>query len=249
MELYPGIEIVYGEPALYLRDFDALVIADLHLGFEEVSAEHGLFLPRVQLKKLIKKVEKLLNLSGASKVIINGDVKHCFSKLTYQERSEVSEFIKFLRDKGLEVYITRGNHDNYISLILSKYDIPLYEYMLINDILLIHGHEYYPMATSHVKIIIIGHEHPSISIRDELGHVTKLSCFLKVPLKTGQELVIIPALSIYALGTRVTIMRENYLSPIVRDLGILEEAIPYVISEEGVALELPPLKDIHELIG
>ena len=57
-----------------------------------------------------------------------------------------------------------------------------------------------------------------------------------------------PALSVYASGTRITLVKEHYLSPIIKELGILDDAIPYVIGGEGAVLELPPLREIHELI-
>lgn len=249
MELYPGVEVVFGEPALYLKSLSILVVTDLHLGFEEACTDYGLFLPRIQFKKLIDRINRLIDLCNPSKIVINGDVKHYFSKLTHQERCEISKLLSFLRDKGLEVYIVRGNHDNYLPLVLYKYDIPLYEYMMLGDILLIHGHELKQDIISRVKLVIIGHEHPSIRVSNELGYTTKLPCFLKVPLKTGQELIVMPALSLYASGTQITIEKGNYLSPIVRELGILEEAVPYVIDGEGSILELPPLSSIRDLIS
>jgi len=45
------IEIIDGTPIVYIKDLSAIVCSDLHLGYEGVMAENGIFLPKINLKK------------------------------------------------------------------------------------------------------------------------------------------------------------------------------------------------------
>ena len=56
-EIFPGIWASrYG--SLYIEEIEALVVADLHLGFEGIMAEKGIFIPKVQFGEIMKRVEE-----------------------------------------------------------------------------------------------------------------------------------------------------------------------------------------------
>lgn len=60
MDLLPDIEVIEPYPAIYIKSLDAIVISDLHLGYEGVMAEyHGLFIPRTQFRKELVDIDKL----------------------------------------------------------------------------------------------------------------------------------------------------------------------------------------------
>jgi metallophosphoesterase superfamily enzyme len=57
-----NIEIVEGYPAIYLRDEEALCIADLHIGYEEaLAASSGIALPSRQLEDVEHKLEAVIS--------------------------------------------------------------------------------------------------------------------------------------------------------------------------------------------
>lgn len=89
MNLLPGIEIIEPYPAIYIESLDAIVISDLHLGYEGVMAEyHGLFIPRTQFRKELDVLTKITEIKKAGTIIITGDLKHEFSETTYIEFKE-----------------------------------------------------------------------------------------------------------------------------------------------------------------
>jgi len=244
-ELSEGISIVAGYPGLLLTKHDSLVIADIHLGFESAISESGVYVPRKQLTKIIEILDELIEITKPARVIINGDLKHGFSRLLRQEREEIVKLIDFLRSKGVsEVIVVRGNHDNYVSLVLRDLGVNLVDKLIIDEIMITHGHEFFDPRKYDVKTIIIGHEHPSISLRDELGIPYKFQCFLKGKLITNHEIIVLAHMSIYASGNSVTLDREAYLSPIVKKYGLIEYFKPYIIDKEVGVLELPVLKDL-----
>ncbi len=234
--------------SIFIDGLNTLVISDLHLGFEEDLARQGIFLPRRQFYHVIKVIEKILDLLGDSieTIIVNGDLKHCFDRLLRQEKKEVSHFIEYLLDKKIDLVIIRGNHDNYLPIVLKNYSVKLYEDYRVSigdqKILVTHGHK--DVDIENVDYVIIGHEHPSLAIADKLGVLTKVHVYLKVPTIVNNEIIVLPAFGIYQAGNRITLDKDNYLSPIVRKYGVVEEAVPYAIIENEPVIELPKLVEL-----
>ncbi len=256
LEVHPGVELVVDTPYIYLRRYRALVIADAHLGFEEAMAEAGLFLPRGQLKQLIQDIEFAFNSLNIGMVIIAGDLKHRFDRLGFQERREIEEVMNLFKKKGVEVVFVRGNHDNYASIVTSRYGVNPIPHYKLEEILVIHGHQSFEEAGGEdllkgVELVIYGHEHPSISISDRLGKVAKFPCFLEIPLKIGERIIkglVAPAAGSYQAGSPITTIRSNYLSPITKNNGDIENIKPYILSRGEGIFELPTLGYMQDLI-
>ncbi|MEM4947533.1 MAG: metallophosphoesterase, partial [Thermosphaera sp.] len=208
---------------------------DLHLGFEEAvargldytlrggSSYSAMFLPRVQFKKIIETLENVLTRVKVDRVIINGDLKHAFDRLLRQEKSEVRELIRYLRNADIdEVVLIRGNHDNFIKKIVLEEGGRIYNALSLNmngtRLFITHGHEYFPIDEH--DIIIIGHEHPSI--RCFGGR--RYPVFQKIPIDHGKWIVIQPATGPYHPGTLVTPDPANYLSPYVKKSRLLHKS-------------------------
>ncbi len=56
------------------------VIADLHLGFENVLQEKGYAVPRMQVEEIKAQVARIVEKYGVSKIVVAGDLKHEFSR-------------------------------------------------------------------------------------------------------------------------------------------------------------------------
>lgn len=258
LEVFPGVELVVDTPFVYLRPWRTLVIADAHLGFEEAMADAGLYLPRGQLRQLVQDLEAVKSLVDFERVVIAGDLKHRFEKLGVQERREIEEVMQLLKRISSEVIFVRGNHDNYASIVTSRYGADPRPYYFIEGVLIVHGHQGVEEALKgeekileRAGLIIYGHEHPSISIGDRLGKIAKFPCFLEMPLRIGGRSVrglIIPAAGSYQAGSPVTTIRQSYLSPITRAHGDVENAKPYLLARGEGIFELPSLAQMQDLI-
>ncbi len=245
VEIAPRIHALPGLPAARIQDY--IIVADLHLGYEEALSRDGVYLPRVQLRNAIKTLREIANTSPSTrKLVIAGDIKHAFNKLLRSEREEVSTFIREALTLYKEVIVIRGNHDNFISPIIKSEGAEFIEDGIeVHGINVIHGHKK-PKDTSGVTVL--GHEHPSIQVRVG-GSRVKFPVFLRVPLDSGGMAVIIPAMGTYQTGNIISSVREAYLSPLIREQGLVDLAVPYIVDDSGGIMELARLEILEQILG
>lgn len=250
-ELYPGIFAINDIPAVYLERFRVFVIADIHLGFEEYMAERGVYLPRMQLRKVLEYMEKGLGVIKADTLIIVGDVKHLFDRLGRRESKDLGEFFTYITKIFSKIILVRGNHDTFVYSISRKYNVEIYEKFKLKNILFAHGHKdiLKDLEEKNIELLIMAHEHPSVSLKDPVtGYSIKFPCFLLVPLKDGLKALVLPAAGLYQSGTPITTSPEGYLSPILKNRALLVDAKPYAIVENDGIYELPKLSAIEDLL-
>jgi putative SbcD/Mre11-related phosphoesterase len=205
-----NIEIV----DLGLKIQDYLVISDLHLGYEQSLNTEGLMIPKFQFEKIISRLEEINSVSATKSIVINGDLKHEFGKITRQEWKEVNSFLSYLQDNFQEIVLIKGNHDNFIPYITKKLGIEVKETFSIENVLLLHGHQI-PDNMGDIKedTLIIGHEHPCIGLRSG-ERVEKIKCFLKGEFK-GKNLIVMPSFNFVSEGS--DILHEKLLSPFLKN--------------------------------
>lgn len=213
------------DKSVYLEKEKILVIADLHLGYEQGLQEQGVFLPNTQYKSVIEELDKIFeeikelnkktigndggviskgniinkqekthnkgvrslvfnnNKEKVKEIIILGDLKHEFSQASSQEWREVLNLLEYLKNKAEKITIIKGNHDNYlINVMKNKENVKLVDYYIKNvgkeKICFLHGHKLFSECLDRgVKLIIMGHMHPAISIRKHAKE-EKYKCFL-----------------------------------------------------------------------
>ncbi|MEZ0290228.1 MAG: metallophosphoesterase [Sulfolobales archaeon] len=255
-EIERNLKIVPGYPFLYLDSEKALIFADLHLGYETAMAEEGVYLPRAQINNIIDDLRSVMSSLKVEKIFIVGDLKHRFDRLSRQEREETEILISFLRSQGVDrIVLVKGNHDNYISTVLKRLDVEVTDKLILDNILLIHGHLdpfEEELDLDRIRIVIYGHEHPSIVLRDRLGKIAKLPVFLETPIKIRSNLIlkglILPASGYYQMGSPVTLDSDKYLSPITRKYAEITDIKPYAVIKNEMILEMPTLSMLLEFI-
>lgn len=203
MEILPNIEII--GLALYLKKQRILVIADLHIGFEEMLNKEGVLIPRHQLKDITERLNKIFSKCKPKKIIINGDLKHEFGTISEQEWRDTLKIVDYLARKG-KLILIKGNHDTILGPISKKRNIELVDYYKTGDILIAHGDK---IIEEKCKTLIIGHEHPAVSLK-EAGRIEKYKCFLKGKYKR-KNLIVMPSMNTVTEGTDV--IEDELLSP------------------------------------
>ncbi len=220
MKLTGDIEIMEDKNSVFLRDIGAIVCSDLHIGYEQALHEMGVTLPASQYPLIKKEIEETIEIYDPDTIIINGDLKHEFGEATRQEWREVLDLLSLFSSRKIGVKVVRGNHDNYLIPILKKTGVEFHDPSLsIGKYLFFHGHRKVKVENveGRTEIMIIGHEHPAIAIRDELGITNKYKCLLEANYKQ-LRLIVLPAMSPIMPGSEVNFLEKNQLlSPILRE--------------------------------
>jgi len=274
LEIAKGVEATR-DFALLLRDERALVISDLHLGFEGALAEQGVSIPRFQRRVILERLGQMFDRTKAEQVIIAGDFKHEFSKNLVDEWVEVKQVLRFIRDRAKPVLV-RGNHDNYLATILGDLNLPLNARADVGGYTIVHGHEevstLHPIVMGLATIlgdlnlplnaradvggytIVHGHEEVSTLHPIVMGHEhpavklkDELGATVSVPaFLVTERLVVLPAFSPLALG--VDVSSYPYLSPILNRTPIDEARVIGVDEKEGL-LDFGPVSRLKSIRG
>ncbi len=201
------------------------IIADLHIGMEEMLNV------RVQTREMLRNVKYLIEKYSLESIIINGDLKHGFDKSRKQEWEEIRYFVDELK-KRVEVNVVKGNHDFYIENIMND---RTYDYIDVGDVRITHGHK----LVDYKSMLIIGNEHPTIKIRDEVGAYMVYRCFVYFESK---RVLVLPAFNPLSKGNNI--LNNSFISPVLEDANI-NEAYVYAI-EEGDVFSLGQVKSIFK---
>jgi len=235
IEIRDGLYIT-SDRCVYYSQKDVIILSDFHLGLEASLKGEGFSLPRFQKNEILGRLSTIFDKYSPETVIVNGDFKHEFGKNRREEFNEIIDVIEFIRGRS-ELILIRGNHDNFLKSITEKRGIVFYEdFIDLDDITLTHGHKDLP----EYDFLIIGHEHPSLKIRDEMGAFIKIPCYM---FNKSRNLLILPAFSPLSEG-RDMIRASNFISDSLRDEKISEFRI-YAVTESGL-MDFQTIKNIRE---
>jgi len=221
MEIMKDLEIV--NLALYIKRLNSLVIGDVHIGYEEELNKRGVLIPRFHFRdvvaaaanifKLLQPLLKQSNQKKLNQIIINGDLKHGFGSISDQEWREVLKFIDLLAANCEKIVLIKGNHDIILAPIAKKRNIELVEDYSSDGFFICHGHQIPEKAAfKKAKTVIIGNEHPAVSIK-EGARTETFKCFLKGKFR-GKRLVVMPSFNPITIGTDV--LKEKFISPFLK---------------------------------
>ncbi len=160
-------------PALLVEEnLRVLVAGDLHLGIESDLSRHGLHI-RSRSRQRKERLLSCIESSSPDLLVLLGDVKHNVPLTSRQEFQELPGILDALRSR-VPITLVPGNHDPGIEKFFHEGEILSKTGALIDGVGYIHGHTY-PDPSLQGHLIIAGHHHPMISIRDEVG------CALRAP--------------------------------------------------------------------
>jgi putative SbcD/Mre11-related phosphoesterase len=226
---------------VYIGELSSLVFADFHLGLERAMEEEGLYLPYRQFPEVAGIIRKAIDRYDVKNIILLGDVKHEFGRASDQEWGEVLSLLKELR--GHKVRVVRGNHDNYLIPILKREGVELDDpYLDMGNYRFAHGHIDVPLDRN----LVMGHEHPAISIRDDFGASVTYKCALY--RRKEPKILVLPAMVRLGYGKDILLSpREELISPILRRTGIDDMEVIVVDEEVGVS-DLGSVNDLRRLM-
>jgi putative SbcD/Mre11-related phosphoesterase len=163
------MKILLNERAVYLEDIDSVVIADLHIGYEDELRDRGIILPS-QLENMRDRIKRIMEKTKAKRLIILGDIKHSIVK-------KPRKIVRFFEDIPWEIMAVKGNHDGGIEELV---DFKVYppQGLKIGKYGFIHGHSWPDIEVMNSEILFMGHIHPEVQLLDSMGKSHRMPCIL-----------------------------------------------------------------------
>ncbi|MDY6778829.1 MAG: metallophosphoesterase [Candidatus Nanohaloarchaea archaeon] len=248
MELLDRFEIVEPYPSLFWREEDLLIISDLHIGIEVSEARSGTLMPRFQMREVVEDIEELQEESGASRMLVDGDVKHSFGGGDRKENKEVERFLDRVSAVFDEVLLVEGNHDAALEYRIEDYtNVSLAQRYMIGDVVFAHGHEAVELEDG-VSVLVIGHEHPALVLADEVGVKEKVACFLYGPMEEDRKLLVLPAFSKLAAGTEINeVPQYELLSPVLQEQVDVDGLEAVAVDRDAGVFTFPTIGELRSL--
>ncbi len=217
------IRPIYPYPALLLDNKNEryIVISDLHIGFEEQYIRKGITIDTDYIYEVSNELSELAKIYKPYAFIILGDLKDSIARISKREWLLIPEFLESIKSIS-KVIIVPGNHDNNIDrLVPNDIIITSAQGLIIDDVLLIHGHTI--PKNINVKRIIMGHLHPRILMENNLLNGERVWIFLKIdksildPSATGNiEIVIMPSYNRYLTSKG---KHNNSIAPLLNKIN------------------------------
>jgi putative SbcD/Mre11-related phosphoesterase len=177
-----NLEFIGDGPSLVVTGAERyLVVADLHFGIEADLALHGLHF-RSRSKARLERLLAIVERADPDGLVLLGDVKHSIPSITRQEYYELPRILEKLRDR-IPLLVFPGNHDIGIERYLRPAEICAKEGAVNDGVGYLHGHMY-PSPSLAGHLMIIGHHHPLLSLRDDVGCALQSPAYLRAEVNT-----------------------------------------------------------------
>jgi hypothetical protein len=192
----------------------ALMVADLHIGYEATLEDEGFAMPRFQSKEMLSRLAKAIDRFDPALLVVDGDLKHNFDRNLTAEWNDVEKFVDEI-SKRCKLVVIKGNHDNYLATILSRRGLHIKKEVVLGNIKIAHGHE---TAEPWKGGMVLAHEHPAIRLIETTGASVRIPCFL---LDHEANRLVLPAFSPFAMGSDVIgTPDDERMIPLLSETGI-----------------------------
>ena len=234
--------IIDSEPALVLEsDKKNLVISDLHIGFEHKFSSSKSFVEKnSSVNDIISSITKIVKNENPDTLILLGDIKSSIQTITKSEWKDIPYFFEEINE-SLEVILIPGNHDGNIDRLIPN-DVTLISSkgMIIEDVLLTHGHTMPSENYSNVNNIIMGHIHPVYFDKNSLLNGERIWISIRTDkskifssTKGKINITIVPSFNPYFYATEKRYYKKS-ISPIIEK--IKETSIAKIATLDGTII-------------
>lgn len=164
---------LFAEKAAFSKEYATLFIADTHFGKAATFRRSGIPIPQGSTAGTLKLIDNLIEETGASRLVILGDMFHAPSSLSPQVREALDCW--FERHHNVHMTLIRGNHDSHVDSMLSNWPIQVLEPgATLGPIGLAHHPGKPPIGAN---LLMCGHLHPAVRFSMAGDSLGKLPCF------------------------------------------------------------------------
>jgi len=202
--------------ALWVPEHKLLAVADLHIGYAWSHRRKGQLLPVTKQEDTVDRLLELQRAYQAERIALLGDIVHDTVSLP-EVRTELDRLITTLSAKA-QLTLVLGNHDRRLAEALTALsaNVKVQKCLSIGDFTLLHGDDASVITDPQAsQTIIMGHEHPTLSLGDGITSAMRCPCFL-----VSEEVIVLPAFSPWANGC--TVGRQPFMSPLLHSANFSE---------------------------
>jgi len=164
---------MFADRGLYWPAQRVLFVADTHLGKDATFRRYGIAVPAGSTDATLHAIDRMIDASDASRVIILGDMFHAKSSLSPSICQSLETF--FARHLDIRFTLIRGNHDKHVGSLPPEWPIEILEPgEVIERVILAHEPGDVPMFAS---LLLCGHIHPSVRLGSRSERLGKVACF------------------------------------------------------------------------
>jgi uncharacterized protein len=161
--------VLFPQKVMFLKQHNALLVADLHLGKINHFRRSGIAVPTKANDRNLETLVDVINETRPDRVIFLGDLFHSH----YNQEWEVfGELIKHFAPISFELVV--GNHDIMSDLQYERKGIKLHDELIIGPFVFTH-HPMEEIPENHYNIA--GHIHPGVHLRGKGRQAVTLPCF------------------------------------------------------------------------
>lgn len=153
--------------AIYWKEKNTLLLADIHLGKVGHFRKSGIPVPRKVEGVFYDKISKLKNSLNFSQIIFLGDLFH--SSLN----NEWFLFENWVKKSVLKIILIKGNHDIIPKFKFQQVGIKTYNDLKIEKFLFTH----HPKKIND-HFVFSGHIHPGVRLAGKGKQIMKFPCFI-----------------------------------------------------------------------
>lgn len=234
--------IIPSKPALMLEGKTKnLIVTDLHIGFEANFISNDIFVGKnTSINETITELIDIIEKTKPDSLILLGDVKSSVKSISKNEWSEVPLFFNKIKEK-VDIILVPGNHDSNIQKLVPE-GITLISSsgLVIENVLLTHGHTMPSENFSHVEKIIMGHVHPVFFQEESVLNGQRIWISIKTeknrifPSSSGElEITVIPSFNRYFYATHKKQYKKS-ISPIIE--RIKENSSARIVTLDGAVI-------------
>ena len=153
--------------AIYWKETNSLLLADVHLGKAGHFRKSGIPLPSEIHRNDLKRLDQLMGRYHPEKLLLLGDLFHS------EKNAEWSDFLRWRKENATTaISLILGNHDVMPASNYTDIDIAVMEKLTLGPFTLTHHPSANPLTYN-----IAGHIHPGVHLKGRSRQGLKLPCF------------------------------------------------------------------------
>ncbi len=184
-----GIRPLIPFPALLIEDGSerALVVADLHVGWEINLVDKGIHIPS-QIARIQAKLMQVIDASKPSRIIFLGDLKQAIPRISFEEWRSVPQLLEEVQKHVSDVSVVLGNHDGELEPLTPR-SIKIFPsggIAIGEHVGLFHGHAWPSPEVLGCETLVMGHIHPILFFRDKFSFLMMGQVWVKTKCNSSK---------------------------------------------------------------